>query len=245
VARRIALESLPALGAIDIGIIDISNANPDDEEPAAELGPTLRLTPRGRALLSGKHPTTEPIASRFIDSQVLRLGPQSRVAAVLGLQPLVEIGKVAGQIDVILTPTSLARALSAGVEAEIVKARIESVAPMPDTLSRLIAQASVVVGRGTLVQSSGFLWVEDANIREMLRSRRQTADLFIDPSPPGGLLVHPSVDLERLARRCRALGIEIASDGQVVRSRPTIPPPSPTPPSSPRRPSTRPPRDGE
>jgi hypothetical protein len=242
VARRIALESLPALGAIDIGIIDIGNTNPDDEDPAAELGPTLRLTPRGRALLSGKHPTTEPIASRFIDNQVLRLGPQSRVAAVLGLQPLVEIGKVAGQIDVILTPTSLARALSAGVEAEIVKARIESVAPMPDTLSRLIAQASVVVGRGTLVQSSGFLWVEDANIREMLRSRRQTADLFIDPSPPGGLLVHPSIDLERLARRCRALGIEIASDGQVVRSRSTVPPPSPAPPSSTgRRPSTRPP----
>jgi hypothetical protein len=244
VAKRIALESLPALGAIDIGIIDIGNANPDDEEPAAEIGPTLRLTPRGRALLSGKHPTTEPIASRFIDSQVLRVGPQSRVAAVLGLQPLVEIGKVGGQIDLILTPASLARALSAGVEAEIVKARIESVAPMPDTLSRLIAQASVVVGRGTLVQSAGFLWIEDANVREMLRSRRQTADLFIDPSPPGGLLVHPTVDLERLARRCRALGIEIASDGQVVRSRSTIPPPSPTPPSSTasgRRPSTRPP----
>jgi hypothetical protein len=96
------------------------------------------------------------------------------------------------------------------------------------------------------VQASGFLWVDDANIREMLRSRRQTADLFIDPSPPGGLLVHPSVDLERLARRCRALGIEIASDGQVVRSRTTIPPPSsPTTPPSTRRPSTRPPREGE
>jgi hypothetical protein len=238
VARRIALESLPALGVIDLGIMDVSNTNPEDEESGGELGPTLRLTPRGRALLSGKHPTTEPVASHFIDSQVLRLGPQTRVAAVLGLLPLIEIGKVAERIDVILTPPSLARALAAGVEADIVKARIEAVAPMPDTLSRLIAQASIVVGRGTFVPTNGFLWVEDANIREMLRSRRQTADLFIDPSPPGGLLVQVAVDLDRLARRCRALGVEIASDGQVLRARASIPPPSSTP-SSTRRPSTR------
>jgi hypothetical protein len=244
VARRIALESLPALGVIDIGIIDVSNASPEDEESGGELGPTLRLTPRGRALLSGKHPTTEPVASKFIDSQVLRIGPQTRVAAILGLLPLVEIGKVAERIDVILTPPSLARALAAGVEADIVKARIEAVAPMPDTLSRLIAQASIVVGRGTFVASSGFLWVEDANVREMLRSRRQTADLFVDPSPSGGLLVQAAVDLERLTRRCRALGIEIASDGQILRARASIPPPS-SPSSSTRRPSSRAPRESE
>ena len=94
IARRIVLESLPALGAVDIGIVDISTASSsEDEERADELGPTLRLTPRGRALLSGKHPTTEPIASRFIDNQVLRLGPQTRVSAALGLSPLIEIGK--------------------------------------------------------------------------------------------------------------------------------------------------------
>jgi hypothetical protein len=194
--------------------------------------------------LSGKHPTTEPVASKFIDSQVLRIGPQTRVAAILGLLPLVEIGKVAERIDVILTPPSLARALAAGVEADIVKARIEAVAPMPDTLSRLIAQASIMVGRGTFVASSGFLWVEDANVREMLRSRRQTADLFVDPSPPGGLLVQAAVDLERLSRRCRALGVEIASDGQILRARASIPPPS-SPSSSTRRPSSRAPRESE
>jgi hypothetical protein len=244
VARRIALESLPALGAIDLGVIDISNSSVEDEEPKTELGPTLRLTPRGRALLGGKDPTSEPIASQFIDNQILRLGPQTRVAAVLALSPLVEIGKVAGQIDLILTPPSVARALAAGVEADIVKSRIEAVAPMPDTLSRLIAQASVVVGKGSFVPSLGFLWVEDANVREMLRTRRQTAELFIDPSPPGGLLVQPVVDLERLARRCRTLGVEIAVDGQVMRVRTTAPPSS-IPPSIPpssvgRRHSSRP-----
>jgi len=244
VARRIALESLPALGAIDLGVIDISNSNLEDEEQRSELGPTLRLTPRGRALLSGKDPTSEPLTSQFIDNQILRLGPQTRVASVLALSPLIEIGKVAGQIDLILTPPSVARALGAGVEAEIVKSRIEAVAPMPESLSRLIAQASVVVGRGSFVAALGFLWVEDANVREMLRTRRQTAELFVDPSPTGGLLVQPMVDLDRLGRRCRALGVEVAIDGQVMRVRSTGPPPSSAPPSSTgRRPSVRPPRE--
>jgi hypothetical protein len=33
------------------------------------------------------------------------------------------------------------------------------------------------------------------------------------------------VDLDRLARRCRTIGVEILVDGQVVRAR-TLPPPS-------------------
>jgi len=113
---------------------------------------------------------------------------------------------------------------------------------MPEPLSKLIAQASVVVGKGTFVSSVGFLWVEDPNVRDMLRSRRQTAELFIDPSPPGGLLVQPMVDVERLARRCRTLGVEIAVDGQVMRVRSTAPPssiPPSIPPSTARRSSSR------
>jgi hypothetical protein len=68
------------------------------------------------------------------------------------------------------------------------------------------------------------LWVDDPEIRELLRTRRQTADLFVDPSPPGGLLIASGVDLERLARRCRALGVEVLVEGEVYRSRSTAPP---------------------
>jgi hypothetical protein len=186
-----------------------------------------------------------------VDNQVLRLGPQARISAVLALAPLVEIGKVGDHIDLILTPASLARALSAGVDADLIRARIEAVAPLPETLSRIVAQASVVVGRGTLALASGFLWVEDANVREMLRTRRQTADLFVDPSPPGGLLIEPTIDVDRLSRRCRALGVEIVLDGQVIRARTNPPPPtmpgpraasSQAPPRT--RSTVRPPRSG-
>jgi hypothetical protein len=107
----------------------------------------------------------------------------------------------------------------------VLRARIEAIAPLPESLSRTLAQASIVIGRATWIAASGFVWVEDANIREMLRTRRPTQELFVDPSPPGGLLIAPGIDVDRLARRCRTLGVEILADGQVVRAR-TIPPSS-------------------
>ena len=70
----------------------------------------------------------------------------------------------------------------------------------------------------------GFLWVEDAACRT-LRTRRSTQELFVDPSPPAGLLVAAGVDLERVARRARTVGVEIVADGEVVRAR-SIPPPT-------------------
>jgi hypothetical protein len=110
----------------------------------------------------------------------------------------------------------------------VVRVRIEGLAPMPESLSHTLTQASVVVGRASWTSAAGFLWIEDGNVREMLRTRRPTAEMFVDPSPPGGLLVAPGVDLDRLARRCRTIGVEIVADGQVVRAR-SIPPPRVTP----------------
>jgi hypothetical protein len=89
-----------------------------------------------------------------------------------------------------------------------------------------------VLGRAQYVSSPGFLWVDDPELRELLRTRRQTADLFIEPSPPGGLLVAPGVDLERVTLRCRTLGVEVLADvdgrGQSVTAKAS----SSTPPDS-------------
>jgi hypothetical protein len=66
--------------------------------------------------------------------------------------------------------------------------------------------------------------------------------MFLDPSPPAGLLIAPDVDFERLVRRCRGLGVEIEADGALVRARSTSPLPttveSPRPASA-TRPRTR------
>ncbi|HEY6077164.1 MAG TPA: hypothetical protein VIW29_00075, partial [Polyangiaceae bacterium] len=219
VARRIAFESLQALGIVDIG-----DAEADESD---SLGPTLRITPRGRSFLSepgaASAPKSSSDQSRFTDNQALRIGPLSKTGHVLSLSPFVEVGAVSGTLDVLITAQTLALALGAGFEADVIQARIEQVATLPDPIARTLAQASAVVGRAEFVMTSGFLWVEDPEVRELLRTRRQTQDLFIDPSPPSGLLLAHGIDLERLARRCRSLGVEVVVEGEVYRTR-SIPP---------------------
>lgn len=212
-ARRVALESLPALGFVDVG--------EDDGGSDGGHSISLRLTPRGRTLLGAgsSGPPAAPEPSKFLDTHVLRVGKGARLHAVIALAPFIEVGRVADSVDLLVAPQTLARALSAGFDADVLRQRIEAVAPLPETLSRTLAQASIVVGRSTYAAAGGFLWVEDANVRELLRTRRPTAELFVDPSPPAGLIVQPGVDLERLARRCRTVGVEVVTEGQVVRTR--------------------------
>lgn len=216
ITRRVALETLPALGIIDLG---------GSAEEIAAGEPTVRLTPRGRALLAGVKPTIDPTPSKFIDSQALRVGQSARIAHVLALSPFAELGRVGAELDLLLTAQAIARALSVGLDSDALRARIELVAPLPDTISRLLIQASAVIGRGSMVAASGFLWIDDPEVRELLRTRRPAAELFVDPSPPGGLLVLPDVDPERVVRRCRGLGVEVEVEAGMLRARTGMTPP--------------------
>ena len=214
VAARIVHESLPALGVLDLG---------DSDGPLA-----VRVTPRGRRLLAKSSGAREPErvdapVSKFLDAHVLRLGPEAMLANVLALASFVELGKVQDTVDLVIAPQTLARALSAGFDADAVRQRIEAVAKLPDTLSRTLAAASVVVGRGEFVPAAGILWVEDASVRELLRTRKATQDLFVDPSPEGTLVVHGGVELEKLVRRARTVGVEIVGEGQVLKVRASRP----------------------
>jgi hypothetical protein len=238
VARRVVLESLPALGVLDLGDDELladeapdSSVQRDDlpDRVQAELERDrmvcVRLTPRGRSLVAGRRLSSDGAASRFVDSHVLRVAPSARIAAVLGLAALAEVGRAQETLDLVVAPQTIAKALGAGIEADAVKQRIAAVAELPEGLSKTLEQASVVVGRGTYTPASAFLWVEDGNVRELLRTRRGTQDLFVDPSPPGGLLVVGGGEIERLVRRCRAVGVEIELDGQVLRAH-SMPPPA-------------------
>jgi hypothetical protein len=120
----------------------------------------------------------------------------------------------------------------------VIRQRLESVAALPEPVARALVQASAVLGRAHYVSTPGFLWVDDPELRELLRTRRQTADLFIEPSPPGGLLLAPGVDLERVMLRCRTLGVEVVTDSE---SRATLASKSgPAKPGSPKPGSVRP-----
>ncbi|MBC7017886.1 hypothetical protein, partial [Salmonella enterica] len=63
-------------------------------------------------------------------------------------------------------------------------------------------------------------------------------ELFLDPSPAGGLLVSAQIDLDRLVRRCRTVGVEIVTEGQVIRAR-SLPPAAPSTSGAHRKSSTR------
>lgn len=238
IVRRIALESLPALGILDLG-----------GEGELDDGVALRLTSRGRTLLLGTDLPVDSSSSCFIDTYSLQIHPSTRVAHALALAPFAEVSRIGDKVDVVIAASSVARALSAGLESETLRARIEGVAIIPENIAQMLDQASVVLGKATYVSVSGFLWIEDQEVRELLRTRRPVSDMFIDPSPPAGLLIGPDVDLERLVRRCRALGVEIEADGALIRARSMSPLPSgpetsrPASATRPRtRSSTRPPR---
>jgi len=206
IGRRMAIETLHVLGLVDL-------ADPDEGD--AVLGPMLRITPRGRGWLADSPRNTTLEGGRFIDNQTLRVGTAARVAEVLALHPLTEVGNVAGELDLIMTPRTLALAIGTGIDPSEIRARLEVISALPDPILRQLTQASTVLGRAEFVPSAGFIWIDDPEVRRMLSTRRSTADLFINPSPPSGLLVSIGVDLDKLSRRCRTMGVEILNEGNV------------------------------
>src|SRR5262249_10135624 len=156
------------------------------------------------ALLAGSHPSIDVSPSKFVDTQALHVGATAKVAHVLNLASFAELGRAGDQLDLVLNPPSIARALSVGNDGDALRARIEALAPLPDTISRMLIQASTVIGRATFVPCAGFLWIEDVEVRELLRTRRPACELFVDPSPPAGLLIANDVDVDKLVRRCRS-----------------------------------------
>lgn len=214
IARRMACESLPALGVVDL-------ASPDDGDDV--LGPMLRITPRGRAWLADRLQDGDAAPGKFIDSQTLRVGSAAKLSQVLALNALTEVGNVEGDLDLILTPRTLALAIGTGIDPAELRARLEIIAPLPDPIERQLTQASTVLGRAEFVEASGFIWIDDPEVRRMLSTRRSTADLFVSPSPPSGLLIAAGVDLDKLSRRCRTLGVEVLENGSVHFARSTPP----------------------
>ena len=217
VAGRILLESLPALGVLDVG----GDEQPGEEPSAAA---SVRLTSRGRAWLTeAAFASDEPT---FAAAHVLSTGGVSRVADVVELGGFCDVASVGAALDLSFSAPAIARGLAGGIEASAMLERIGRLAAPPASLRQLLEHASAVVGRATLMAASAFLWVDDPEIRDLLRSRPATAELFLDPSPAGGLLVSPMVDYERLVRRCRSLGVEVEVDaGQAHARHSSMPPP--------------------
>ncbi len=229
VARRMVFHSLFVLGVVDLGDVELS-----DDQALEDFSPSLRLTRRGRAFLNAE---TEALRGEgtFVDNQTLRVPNAARVADVLNLAQFVDVGRITGKLDLAVTPAGVARAIATGITGDGIRESLARLADIPDPIEQLLKQASAVVGRAEFVEVGGFLWVDDKEVRQLLRTRKQTMDLFVDPSPPGGLLLKPGLVLDRVTQRCRTLGVEVLVDGEAYRARSTSPP---------RRSTTPPPRRG-
>ncbi|MBI4703284.1 MAG: hypothetical protein HY744_19380 [Deltaproteobacteria bacterium] len=220
VAERMLTQSLPALGVVDMGEV------PDAEPAGTDRAPgALRLTTRGRDFIASRH-RREPGRSEFRESRRLRVGSSAVVADVLALGAFADIVAARGELELELGTAALTRGLAAGIDADEMGARIGRLAVPSAELAAALREAATVVGRATLVAASGFLWVDDDEIRQLLRTRLAPGEPFLDPSPPAGLLLAPGADAEKLVRRCRALGVEIDLIPAVARRRPSGPPPA-------------------
>jgi hypothetical protein len=226
----IVLGSLTRLGLLDIGVdgdlgdvsfdldrdvrawIEAPDALVDDHLSAL----LIRQNARGRRLIGQS--VGEPEAalsgeggtrSRFVEKLQLRLGDGVKVAEALALSAVSEVCRTDEALEVLISPAAISRAIARGSTPDELRDRLTAVAELTPELKELLDHASVVVGKGALVAVGAFLWVDNPDVRDMLRQARTTAEFFLDPSPPGGLLVAAGVDLERLVRRCRGLGVEI------------------------------------
>jgi hypothetical protein len=236
IARRMTVESLHVLGIVDLGVADLG----EEEDLDAELGTTLRVTPRGLTLLKqvlGRRAELQPQAepggkaepgtsatSTMLDDNTLRVGEQARLSEVLALSPFTEIQAVVPALELRLTSATLGQALAQGVETAQMLQALTRLTQVPEATVALLQHAGAVRGAIEHLACAGFLRIEQSELRELLLSKRQTMDLFLPGSPPGGLLVAPAVDFEQLVRRCRIVGVELTSDGQVCRMGSTIPP---------------------
>jgi len=238
IARRMTLDSLHALGIVDLAVaeLDAGDLGSEDEEPEAELGTTLRVTPRGLNLLSMVLAKPRQVAhepgvgprepSTMLDCNTLRVGDEVRLSQLLALSPFVEVQAIASGLELKITPGTVGQALAQGMDAARVAQLLAAVVAVPEETRLMLDRAGAVRGSIEHVACAGFLRTVDPQLRELLLTKRQTMDLFLPSSPPDGLLIAPAADFEQLVRRCRIVGIEVTSGGQVCRTSSTRPPPA-------------------
>jgi hypothetical protein len=240
IARRMTVESLHTLGVVDLGQAEseaveldgVLGFDSERDDSESDLDTTLRVTPRGLELLKqvlGRGEATERgLGSRertvMVDEHTLRLGEEVKLSQVLCLASFMELQAVTPALELRLTSASLGEALAQGIETSFALEALSSVVAVPESTLALVHRAGAVRGAVEHFACAGFLRVE-GELRDLLLSRRQTLDLFLPGSPPGGLLIAPGVDFEQLVRRCRIVGVELTSEGQVCRMRSTRPPP--------------------
>lgn len=201
VVRHVLVGSLPALGALDRG--------------ASEEGEVCRLSLRARRWLSIADdsrvaPPAGPLAT-WVGQGRLRVSTGASAAALLALADAANVVLGDGDLYVEVTAETLERAVSRGVLLDTVRERLVALAGELDAgAERAIGSVARARVPCELVRASGFLVLSDERLRDALLADARARELFVVPSPPGGLLVRHDVAAARLGRAIHRLGGELA-----------------------------------
>jgi hypothetical protein len=220
---RIVMHSLVVLGAIDLG---------DGEAPGETDSVAVRLSSLGNRVLrtansqetggetvAAPGPRTDasqPPPPCYEADRVLSVFAGSSVAvqAVLDVLEWAPVGQVQQQLDIELSMANFERALARGAEPETLRQQLNALAAPPPGVVAMLEAAASVEANADFVPAAGFVWIDDPELLQRVRSRRSLNRLFIEPSPPGGLLVAPGVDLDRLVIGCRSVGLDVLVEGE-------------------------------
>lgn len=195
VARRILAESLPALGALD--------------RARAEGAEVVRLSARARRWLAGAAAPGAREPSRWEGGGRLRVGPGARVRAILAAAEAGHAIASGGVLTLRIDDGAVAAALGRGGDAGALREALEALAsPLDPGADRAIARAlESLRPRLSIVPVSAFVPIEDPALRERLIRDDELRDLFVSPSPAGGVLVREGVDRSALARALARAGV--------------------------------------
>lgn len=196
-----ATQDLFALGVLD---------RADRADAGLGTSSAVHVAARTRSLWSQVVPASEAaLAVQPLGPLRFELGPQTQIAATLAAGPLLEPSGFDPRLTFEVSPQGVERFALAGGTAAQMRALLEPLGTWTDASQALVEEATRSRVRLDLAPAAGFVWIEDEALRERLRTQSGLAVLFVEPSPPGGLLVRAGVSLERLLKACRARGVAL------------------------------------
>lgn len=195
-----AIQDLFALGVLDRA----------DRAEALGTSSAVHVAVRTRSLWSQAAPASEAaVAVQALGPLRFEVGPATQIAATLAASALLEPAGFEQRLTFEVSAQSVEQFALAGGTAAQMRALLEPLGTWTDASQALVEEATRSRVRLDLAPAAGFVWIEDEALRERLRTQTGLAALFIEPSPPGGLLVRTGVSLERLLKACRARGIAL------------------------------------
>jgi hypothetical protein len=188
VARVLLDRSLSWLGLVDHGRVD--------------EGPVVRLSQAARAWLDEAANPSEPSPDRdaeWLASTRLACGPSCDVAAVIEAARYGSVWLDGRRIGIELRPDTLARASDHDPDLAGLRTALSSLSgQVPEALEEAIREATLERPLCMFTKVSGFVAVEDAELRAALFADPDGRDVWLAPPLAEGLLVRAGVHPARV-----------------------------------------------